>query len=191
MNKLLSDFRVKVALGVLGFFCIVMLYAAEIPFFNRYFSFTRFMVFALSFGLLAGGLAAWRLGKALPDLYDRMRLRIGLVIAGLIFGPLFFSLLNRHLDPWDRRIESVEFFEVEERYSSRYGVPSPDEIPESNATHLYFYRNSALTRIVFNKKIDLAGVKRGDLIGLVVQQGLFGVEWVRTIRTREGGLDVI
>ncbi|PHN08397.1 hypothetical protein [Flavilitoribacter nigricans] len=185
------DQRIKIALAVLGFFCIIMLYAAEIPYFNRYFSFVKFLGFSLVFGLLVGGLAAWKLGAKIADPYDRMRLSVGLVVAGLLFGPLVFSLLNRHLDPWGTQLENVEFVEIEERYSSRYGLPDTDEIPEPNASHLYFYRNSELTRIVFNKKLDLGDVDRGDLIGLNVRKGLFGMEWVKSVRSPNGGLDVI
>lgn len=184
------DQRIRIALAVAGFFCIIMLYAAEIPFFNRYFSFARFLGFSLGFGLLLGGIAAWKFGGRLGDPYDRMRLRVGLVVAGLLFGPLLFSLINRYLDPWPNRIESVEFVELEERYSSRFGVPD-DEIPEPNASHLYFYRNAQLGRIVFNKKLDLGRVNRGDLIALNIRRGLFGLEWVSSVRSSDGGLDVI
>jgi hypothetical protein len=120
-----------------------------------------------------------------------MRLRLGLVMSGLLFGPLLFSLLNRYPDPWPARVENVEFVELEERYSSRYGLPDPEEIPEPNTSHLYFYRNSELTRIVFNKKLDLGDVDRGDLIGLNIRKGLFGLEWVKSIRSPDGGLDII
>lgn len=185
------DQRIKIALAVVGFFCIIMLYAAEIPFFNRYFSFTRFLTFGLVFGLILGSLSAWKLGGKLSDPYDRMRLRVGLVAAGLLFGPLLFSLFNRYLDPWPARVESVEFVELDERYSSRYGVPDPEEMPEPNASHLYFYRNAELTRIVFNKKLDLGDLDRGDTIGLDIRKGLFGLEWVRSVRSADGGLDVI
>lgn len=185
------DQRFRIALAVAGFFCIIMLYAIEIPYFNRYFSFIRFLGFSLTFGLLVGGLAAWKLGRKLPDAYDRMRLRLGLVLAGLLFGPLVFSLLNRHLDPWPTHLEKVEFVEVEERYSSRYGLPDPDEIPEPNTSHLYFYRNASLTRIVFNKKLDLGDVDRGDFIELKIHKGLFGVEWVKSILAPNGEHDVI
>lgn len=185
------DQRIKIALAVLGFFCTIMLYAAEIPYFNRYFSFIRFLGFSLGFGLVLGGIAAWWVRKKLSDPYDRMRLQLGLVFSGLLFGPLVFSLLNRHLDPWPVRIENVEFVELEERYSSRFGLPDTDKIPEPNATHLYFYRNSELTRIVFNKKLDLGDLDRGDLIGLDIHRGLFGMEWVKSVRSSDGGLDVI
>lgn len=178
------DYRIEIAAAVLGFFLLVVLYATEIPFFNRYLSFSKFMIFSLTFGLILGGAGAWYFSKKLTDSYDRMRLRIGLLVAGLIFGPLLFSLINRHLDPWPSRIETVEFFDLEERYSSRFGLPETGKTPEPNSIHLYFYRNSSLTRIVFNKKIDLTGVDRGDLIGIIIRQGLFGVEWVKAVRSK-------
>jgi hypothetical protein len=185
------DQRIKIGLAVAGFFCVIMLYAAEIPYFNRYFSFIRFLGFSLGCGLLMGGLGAWKWGRNLPDAYDRLRLRLGLVLAGLLFGPLVFSLLNRYLDPWPTHLENVEFVELEERFSSRFGLPDSNEIPEPNTSHLYFYRNAALTRLVFNKKLDLGDVDRGDLIGLEVHKGRFGVEWVKSIRSPEEGPDVI
>lgn len=182
MNWRSIDYRILVGLGVLAFFCLALLYALEIPYFNRYFSFTSFIVVSVVFGLLLGGFAAWRWGSRMKEPYDRMRLWVGLLVAGILFGPLFLSLLNRHVDPWPSYWENVELVEVEARLSSRYGLPDPEEMPESNSYHLYFYRNARLTRMVFQKKPDLGDTKKGDLIGVKIRRGLFGLEWVQAVR---------
>lgn len=180
-----------VALGVAAFLLIVSIYALEIPFFNRYFSFSSFLIFGEVFGLFLGGIAAWYFGKNISDNYDLMRLRIGMVAAGLIFGPLFFSLLNRHLDPWPQQIELVEFAGYEERISSRYGIPDPEESNDSNAHHVYFYRDGELSRIVLSKAPQLDGVQEGDQIGIKVRKGLFGLEWMQGLRTGEDTPSII
>ena len=185
------DYRIWIALGVLGFFLLISLYAAEIPYFSRYLSFAEVLIFGVSFGILLGSIAGIFWGKKLTDPYDRLRLRIGLMFAGLIFGPLFFSLLNRHLDPWPAQVETVEFFDLDYRYSSRFGLPDTGEMPDPNSSHLYFYRNSELKRIIFNKKLDLGDLERGDAIGLQIRPGLFGVAWVKSVYSEDGGLDRI
>jgi hypothetical protein len=185
------DYKWVVAFGVLGFFCLISLYAIEIPYFNRYFSFAVFLTYSEIFGVLLGGLAAWYFGKSLADSYDRMRLRIGLVVAGLIFGPLVFSLMNRWLDPWPRNIELVEFAGTEARVSSRFGIPDPEEAVEGDTYHIYFYRKDQLKRIVFNRKPNLENVQEGDQIGLLVRKGLFGLEWVQSVQSGENTPSII
>src|SRR5690606_20129618 len=134
-------------IGTLAFFGLVVVYALEIPYFNRYFSFSGFLLFGVLFGLLIGAAGAWFWSRRMDDPYDRMRLWLGLLIAGVLLGPLFCSLLNRHLDPWSARWENVELVEMEERYSSRYGVGNSGELPEPNSFNLYFYRDAELKRI--------------------------------------------
>lgn len=190
MNIKQIDYRVWIALAVLAFFLVISLYAAEIAYFSRYFSFPILMGAGLIFGLILGGAAAWYFGKRIEDSYDRMRFRIGLLFAGLFFGPLLFSLANRQLDPWPAYFEQVEYVDLEERYSSRFGLPAPDDILEPNATHLYFYRNADLIRIIFRKRLNLGELQRGDPIGITVHRGLFGLEWVKSVRAEDGGLDL-
>jgi len=191
MNWEKIDYRIWVALGVLVFLAVTTLYAAEIPYFNRYFNFSRLMIYSLIFGLISGGTAAWYFGRSLQDGYDRMRLQIGLLFAGILFAPLLLSLINRNLDPWPRTLEKVEFVALEDRFSSRFGVPADEEEIESNTFHIYFYRNDRLTRIVFNKKPDLGGVEEGDHIGIRVRRGLFGLQWVQSAQTLTGETDFI
>ena len=167
------------------------MYALEIPYFNRYFSFSRLLIYSEVFGLIVGGTAAWYLGRDLTDSYDLMRLRIGLVFAGLFFGPLFFSLFNRILDPWPRNVELVEFAGIEGRVSSRFGLPNQEESADANAYHIYFYRDNQLTRIVFDKNPDLEDVREGDQIGILVRKGLFGVEWVQKIQSGRDAPSII
>lgn len=185
------NYKWGVALGVGGFLLLVGLYALEIPFFNRYFSFSTFLIYSEIFGLILAVAAAWYWGRKISDSYDLMRFRIGMLAAGLIFGPLLFSIINRSFDPWPASSRLVEFAGTDERISGRYGLPDPEETADATTYHVYFYHEQELIRIVFDQKPPLEGVQEGDQIGIIVRRGLFGLEWVERLQTGEDAPSII
>lgn len=175
------DYRVWVATGVMGFFAIAALYAWEFNYFNRYLSFTNLMIVGLLTGALLGGLAAWRWGRQFSDSYDRMRFNLGVVLAGLVLGPLLVSLTNRLLDFRTPRVEAVEFVSADGRYKSRFGLPDTDEMLQPNTYHLYFYHRASLERVIFDESLGLEDRQRGDTIALEIRPGLLGLPWVHSL----------
>lgn len=175
------DYRIWVATGVLGFFAIAALYAWEFNYFNRYLSFTRLMIVGLLAGAVLGSLAAWWWGRQFTDSYDRMRFSLGVVLAGIMLGPLLVSLANRWLDFRAPRIEAVEFVRTDGRYKSRFGLPDPEEMLQPNTYHLYFYHRASLQRVIFDESPGLEDRQRGDTIALEIRPGLLGLPWVRSL----------
>lgn len=175
------NYRVLVAVGVLLFFAVASLYTWEFSYFNRYLSFTRIMIVGLLVGGLLGGLGAWYWSRRFSDWYDRLRLSLGVVLAGILLGPLLLSLANRLLDPRPAFMERVEFVRGEGRFHSRFGLPNADELVDPNSYHLYFYRQSSLERVIFSRPPEKLDFQRGDTLTLEIKPGLLGMPWVRSI----------
>ncbi len=166
--------QLLLAAGVV-FACIVG-YAWEITYyFGRYLDLTRLLVIGAAAGVLIGLLAAHRLGASWQNAYDRMRLYLGLAVAGLSFGPLFLSWSNRLLDFRLPETIQVRFISAGGRVKSRFGTADGSPEPDSYATIVAI--DGALFRFDTQQPL-YPNAQRDDQVPLRLHPGFWGLPYV-------------
>lgn len=166
----------KIALIVLAFVALPVLYTLEVDPLNRTLHGGRMVAIALVLGIVVGVLLGYRFQKMTNDAVGKIRsYAVSIILAALIF-PLFVSLSNRLLSFRAVQNVQVEFVEESPRYSSRFGAANG--AVAANAYLTFFYKDQDLLRIQ-TRQSRFSGAKRGDLVILPIKKGLWGFDIVQ------------
>lgn len=85
----------KGILGALTFFGLILGYVLEAKFLSGYLNLAHFLKTSLLLGAILGGLMAYPLSRKGKDQDSRFSIFAGLLVLGVIIGPLSLSWINR------------------------------------------------------------------------------------------------
>lgn len=167
----------RIALFILLFFGFVVLYGLEVTYLGYYLERNRLLLTGLGIGLLLGlGLAWWWAGRRKSlELYDRIRLGLGIIIGLTLVFPLLLSLTNRWFS-FDRHRVAVEFMEESPRYGSRFGLTDEEQV-EPTHYFIFFRLNHRVYRVSSSQPL-FPSASEGDTVSVMVRDGLWGFDYV-------------
>lgn len=167
----------KYIIVVLLLVAVITLYVKEFYWFNRTLNVERLVLWSMTMGG-AGGVVAWLfLRQKAADAIDSFRLLAFCLFIPALLMPLLAGLSNRLLSPYPVVTTPVIFESELAFYSSPMGIVKGEKV-EPGGYYLFFYHQDRLYRIE-NRTAQFGGVRRGEIVALPMQKGVWGAVFVR------------
>ncbi|MBI5914903.1 MAG: hypothetical protein HY842_05965 [Bacteroidetes bacterium] len=169
-------FKLLAFLAVMSILGAVVLYALEFQWFKNTFDVENLILCSLLAGLVLGTILAWR-SKNGDDIASKMRHWATFLILPMLLMPLIGSLANRLLSLHPVEEKTFGFWEEKPFASSRFGMLKGEKI-EADGYYIFILKDGKIERLE-SKKRQFPEVKRGGMVTIPVQKGLFGFEVVQ------------
>lgn len=171
---------IKVTIGVVVFFGAITGYVLEIPHLGTYLDLGSLIKTGVIGGAVVGGVYGYILQKSGSDQDNRFSIFAGVLVFGIVLGPLVLSLLNRNITS-DSRTEEFELLSIKPVMDSRFGVIEGEEF-DPNA-HMIQFSNGEET---YQIKVQVAPEQLKDIeesILLKVASGGLGYRYIEQIES--------
>ncbi|MEM9920665.1 MAG: hypothetical protein AAF990_21385 [Bacteroidota bacterium] len=165
------------AFGIVGLILfLITLFVLEIPFFSRTFDVKMLVIVSLLIGLAIGLAIGYLIRTVVYEVHERFAVILMVAIPMAIFTPTIAHLSNRLLPRGEAQNVEIEYLSAEARVSERFGVQKGQEVEVSKYIIHFLHRQEV-------KKFQshyhpFPKAQRGDKVGLPVQKGLWGFEFV-------------
>ena len=170
-----SDY-LKVGLGIVGIFGLIVLYVFELKHFDLILNPKILFLYVFGFGLTLGILLGRKFSRGIKDAYERMRIYSILIALSMVFMPLFVNLANRLLDFKTPEIKEVSLENVEAYISERYGVLEGEDVKIAGYKIVLVMDGTVLQ--LKSKHNPFPKNKPGDKVQIAIHKGLLGIRYV-------------
>ncbi|MFQ5447097.1 MAG: hypothetical protein ACE5FF_09185 [Saprospiraceae bacterium] len=162
--------------SILLLLALISAYAVEFQVFANTLDAQNLVVKSLLWGLVAGLLLGWQLGKHAGDTLAKFRVWTFCISMLPLFAPLIGSWSNRLPVRHSREVIQVEFFSEKAYAASRFGFFEGEKI-EPEGYYIFIFKDGKMERLKSSKP-RFPAAERGEMIPLTVINGLFGYEVV-------------
>ncbi len=166
--------------SILGLFLLliglIVIYVLEFPYFSNTFEVEKLVYASLAVGLIIGLALAMLLGRHIQNDIDRYRVWALFIVFCTGFAPLFGSLTNRLLSPYDVQNQQFQFIAEESYAASRYGFIVGEKV-KAEGYFIYVIKDDKVERLK-SKQERFRDIPENTQIDLPVRKGLFGFEFI-------------
>lgn len=175
--KLDNSGYVKVGIGAIIIIALIALTVLEFRHFDLLLNPKLLLVYALVLGLILGTILGKKFSEGIKETYEKVRIYVVLIMASIIFMPLFVSLTNRLLDFRTPEKKAVIFENAEAYISERYGVME-GETAKIAGYKIVLVMDQEILQLK-SKKHPFPNAKKGDTVELTIKKGLLGIKYVK------------
>jgi len=171
---------IKVMIGAFCFFGVIFGYAFQANHLSTHLELGSLMKTGAIAGAILGLIDGYLFQKMGKDQDSRFSIFTGVLVIGIILGPLILSLLNRYIGS-ETAIEEFELISIKPVVESRFGVVEGSEF-ESDGHMIQFSDGDDIYEIKVTVDVDELK-KDEDSILFQVAQGGLGYRYIEQIES--------
>lgn len=174
--KLDKSGYLKVGIGTLVVFGLIVLYVFELRHFDLLINPARLILLAFALGLILGIMLGNRFSRGVQDTFEKFRIYIILIFLSIVFMPLMVNLANRLLDFREGELREVSLESAEPYISEKYGVLKGEEVKIAGYKIVIVMDQEVYQ--LKSRQHPFPENKPGDKVNITIHQGLFGLKYL-------------